>query len=335
MKNRPHMQEAPAGAAGRMAQRTRPLLGVMLGGLLLAAPVPSAAQTYSPDAAAAKCRQFTNSVRNLRELADRSDVLTAVKTCIDLGVDPPLKARNQYGRAPASGVATAQIPGQTCPPFATCLYGARVNAAAANPLALNSGDGNTINDSTVNSVYNAPQFTGHLPEEIPEHLENGGTIYFYGADVDITAPSDSLLYPDAGTNYYADGGNEQISDGHVMTPPAPNGEIMKQEPVVPKQQVKFNFDDGGIMVLPDGFSGIIGGKQVQGGDIIVINHAEDILIPPGTKLYPFPMGSHPSGEHAGDHNHEPYTGPPIKLPPADITVNQNDEPGVAIWWTAP
>lgn len=318
---------------GKRAAQSALVVALAIAATLPSAP-PALAQTYSVDAAAARCRAFTSSVRNLRELSDRQDVLNAVRICIDLGIDPPLKARNQYGRAPSTSVATSQIPGQTCPPFATCLYGARVNSAAENPLALNSGSGNTINNSTAPSVYNAPQFTGHLPDTIPDHLQNGGTIYFYGSDVDITAPADSLLYPDSGTNFYADGGNEQISNGHVMTPPAPNGDIMAQEPVTTKQQVQFNFDDGGIIVLPDGFTGTINGQQVRGGEPIIIEHGGDILVPAGTKLYTFPSGTNSDGVHAHEADNPDYTGPPIKVPDG-VHVENVGDPGVATWWTAP
>lgn len=312
---------------------------------------PATAQNYDPDAAAARCRQFTNSVRNLRELSDRRDVLMAVRICIGLGIDPPLKARRDYGRSPASGVAAAQIPGRTCPPFATCLYSARVNEASTAPVTYNAvggsrrgggnggsgggtGSGSTINSLPVNSAFNAPNFTGHLPNQIPEHLVNGGTIYFYG-NTSITPPANSLLYPDGATNQYADGGAEGISNGHVMTPPAPNGNIMAQQPVITNRQVLFNFDDGGVMVMPPGFVGVINGQEVRGGDTVLVNHADDILIPSGTQLYPFPMGSHPAGEHAGEHNHAPYTGPPVTVPPSDVRVDNNGLPGVGVWWTAP
>ncbi|MCH2546981.1 MAG: hypothetical protein MK052_05175 [Alphaproteobacteria bacterium] len=88
---------------------------------------PSAAQAqYNPAAAATRCRQFTTSERNMRALADNNAALNAFVICIDLGVDPPLKARQEYGRGPAAGVSMAQVSGRTCPPFATCLYGARV-----------------------------------------------------------------------------------------------------------------------------------------------------------------------------------------------------------------
>lgn len=295
---------------------------------------PSSAAAITPDAAASECRQWFNSVRNVQELSNNQRVLIAVKRCIDLGIDPPLKLRKDYGRSPASGVATAQIPGTTCPPFATCLYSARVNTRAGQQ-SLNYGVGGTdsaINDMVVNSVYSAPQFVGHLPATVPQHLTNGGTVYFYG-DVKMTPPNSSLLYPDSGVNYFADGGAENITNGHVMTPPPPNGEIMAQRPVIVNQNAKVNFDDGGIIMLPAGFSGVINGRAVSGGDLVIINHAEDFFVPAGTSLYPFPMGSHPAGEHASDHNHQPYNGPPIKLPQnVEVQVQSGNQPGDTVWW---
>lgn len=196
-----------------------------------------------------------------------------------------------------------------------------------------AGSGSTINSSPVNSAYAAPNFTGHLPNEIPAHLENGGTIYFYG-NATVVPPADSLLYPDNAANQYADGGAEAINNGHIMTPPAPNGDIMSQQPVVTSRAVLFNFDDGGVMRMPPGFVGVINGVQVRGGDLVVVRHSDDILVPAGTQLYPFPMGSSANGEHAGEGNSEPYTGPPLIVPPGDVTVRNNNLPGVSVWWTA-
>lgn len=331
-------QQPPHIASPRPASfRAHLLLAAAALSLVSIPPAPAlAGPPPDPEPAAALCRQFTGSVRNMRELAGRREAIEAIQLCIDLGVDPPLKARRDYGRAPSPNVATAQLPSRTCPPFATCLYSARVASAAADPVNLSGGGNNGGGfDFPSNSVYNAPQFEGHLPEEIPEHLENGCTVYFYG-DVTITPPANSLIYSDGATNYYADGGRENISDGHVMCPPAPNGNIMGQQPITVNEQATFNFDDGGIIVLPAGFTGTINGQQVRGGDIIVINHADDLTVPPGTKLYPFPMGSNPNGAHADDPNHQPYTGPAIQLPnnPA-VTVGNGNQPGTGVWWQAP
>lgn len=332
-------QQPPHIASPRPASfRKRMLVAVTALSLL---PLPSnpalAGPAPNPEPAAALCRQFTGAVRNMRELAGRRDAIQAIQTCINLGVDPPLKARRDYGRAPSPNVATAQLPSRTCPPFATCLYSARVAAAAADPVNLSGGGGNNggVFEMPPNSVYNAPQFEGHLPDEIPEHLEDGCTVYFYG-DVTITPPANSLIYSDGATNFYADGGRETVSDGHVMCPAAPNGNIMGQQPITVNEQALFNFDDGGIIVLPAGYTGVINGQQVKGGDAIVINHADDLLVPPGTKLYPFPMGSNTDGAHADDPNHQPYDGPPIQMPnnPA-ATANNANQPGTDVWWEAP
>jgi uncharacterized membrane protein YgcG len=483
-----HEQQRPQPAAtqntqNRLWHQLCSLMAMMVASYIVMFSSTATAQEYDPDAAAANCRQFTQSVRNLRELADRQDVLTAVKMCIDLGIDPPLKARRDYGRTSATGVAMAQIPGRTCPPFSTCLYGARVNESAVDPIRYNAGSGGTINaydglgggagafyarnntgaggggggsgegtgygngvgigggrigsgDSIFNgdgrggvptdgsggtnggggaggggtggggtggggtggggtggggtggggtggggtggggtggggtggggtggggtggggtggggtggggtgggigglpidNVYDAPQFAGHIPPEIPEHLVDGATVYFYGNDIAVTPPMNSLIYPINGQNYYADGGPEIIQEGHIMTPPAQNGEVMKQTPITVNQQVLFNFDDGGIMILPNGYVGVIGGIEVRGGDLILLYHSEDVLIPTGTKLYPLPMGSHPQGEHINDPEWEPYNGPPIIYPPNALVFNDPAFPGQGVWWVAP
>jgi len=308
-------------------------LGMFSAALCLSLMPTAASAQVTPQQAKNRCYQYFNSVQNLQELAYNQNALVATRRCIELGIDPPMKMRPNYGRSPASGVATAMLPGTTCPPFATCLYSARVNNNATQSLNYGvGGQGDSLGGNLGGGTFSAPQFNGHLPEQIPEHLEDGATIYFYG-EVTISPPSDSLMYPDGSMNYYADGGQEVIRNGHVMTPPAPDGDIMAQRPVRVNENAKMNFDDGGIIVLPDGVTGVINGQQVRGGEIIVINHADDILVPAGTKLYPFPSGSHPAGEHVHEHNHEPYDGPPVKMPTnVAASTNNNEVPGVAQWW---
>lgn len=329
MKKNRMAQTAPLLSPARM----RLALGIASSVMCLALPTGAAAQV-TPQQAKNRCYQYYNSVQNLQELAYNQNALVATRRCIELGIDPPLKMRPDYGRSPASGVATAMIPGTTCPPFATCLYSARVNNNTSQSLNYGvGGQGGSLGGTLGGGgTFSAPQFTGHLPPQIPEHLEDGSTIYFYG-EVTISPPANSLLYPDGGTNYYADGAREVITNGHVMTPPAPNGDIMAQRPVIVNEVAKMNFDDGGIIVIPANTTGFINGREVRGGDIVIINHTEEFVVPAGTALYPFPMGSHPAGEHADDHNHAPYTGPPIKLPTnVDEKAQNPGEPGIAQWW---
>lgn len=293
------------------------------------------AATFDPDVASAQCREFISSVRNPLELADNTEALAAIKICIDLGVDPPLKVRNDYGRAPASGITTNQIAGRTCPPFSTCLYGARVSESGADPIRYNEGGSGGRTNAPIEGAYTAPQFSGHLPPEIPEHLTNGSTIYFYGNAISITPPMNTLIYPASGMNYYADGGIEVIQEGHVMTPAAPNGDIMAQRPVTVNQETLFNFDDGGALLLPAGYTGNIGGVEVKAGDIVLLLHSGDVRIPAGTKLYPLPMGNLGGGVHANEPEWQPYSGPQIKYPPNALVFNQPTQPGEGKWWTLP
>lgn len=297
-------------------------------------PAPASAAGITPDSAAAKCRQWFSSVENTVELAGNRKVLIDMKRCMDLGVDPPLKVRPDYGRKPSESVARSQIPSRTCPPFATCLYSARVNSSGGQPLNYGmGGPGSTLNDLPVSSAYSAPQFIGHLPSEVPPHLTDGGTIYFYG-EVELRVPNSSLIYEDAGMNYYADGSNETIKNGHVMVPPPdPRGDIMKQKPITVRQDTKMNFDDGGVMIMPAGFKGVIGSTRIEAGDTVIVNHAEDMMVPQGTKLYPFPQGSHPEGAHVNEANYEPYQGTAIKAPQGAImTIQNKNVPGVEKWW---
>lgn len=293
----------------------------------------AAAQPVSPDAAAAQCRQWFDSVDNIAELSGNPNVLVDMRRCMDLGIDPPLKARPDFGRHPARGVARSQIPNRTCPPFETCLYSARVNTSGGQALNYGmGGTGSSIADMPVSSAYSAPQFIGHLPPSTPQHLREGGTIYFYGS-VRLTPPNSSLIYEDKGMNYYSDGSRENIRNGHVMVPPPdPRGAVMEQKPVIVNQTAKINFDDGGVMVMPSGFSGTINGQNIVGGDIIIVDHAEDMLIPSGTRLYPFPQGSHQEGAHVNDKNYVQYNGPPIQRPNAKLTITNKNQPGVNQWW---
>lgn len=314
--------------------RTATWAAAAMASTMVLAPLPAMAAAITPDSAAANCKQWFDSVDNRVELANNRQALMDMKRCMDLGVDPPLKARPDYGRQPARGVARSQIPSRTCPPFATCLYGARVNASKGQPLNYGmGGTGTSINDVPVSSAYSAPQFIGHLPSETPAHLIDGGTVYFYG-EVEVKVPNAAMIYEDAGMNYYSDGSGDTIKNGHVMVPPpTPRGDIMQQKPIVLQQQAKMNFDDGGVMIMPQGVSGVIGSTRIEGGDTIIVNHADDMLVPKGTKLYPFPQGSHPEGAHVNEANYVPYEGSPIKAPQgAVMTIQNRNVPGVEKWW---
>lgn len=316
-------------------KRTTPWLMAATIAIAALSPItPVQAAAITPDSAAAKCKQWFNSVENPIELSNNRQVLLDMKRCMDLGIDPPLQARPDYGRQPARGVARSQIPSRTCPPFATCLYSARVNTAGGQPLNYGmGGTGTNINDVPVSSAYSAPQFIGHLPSETPVHLKDGGTIYFYG-EVELKVPNASMVYEDAGMNYYSDGSGDTIKNGHVMVPPPdPRGDIMQQKPVVLRQDAKMNFDDGGVMIMPEGFTGVIGSTRIEAGDVVIVNHAEDMMVPNGTKLYPFPQGSLPEGAHVNEANYVPYQGTPIKAPQnAVMTIQNRNVPGVEKWW---
>lgn len=292
-------------------------------------PLSAQAQAvYSPDSASANCNALINSADTLRSLDNNSAAARAVRLCIDMGIDPPLRTRNADGKQQAAGVPSSQIPRRTCPPFGACLMSARVNSRSAT-----SSDGN-IKDLPIASVYTAPQFKGHLPDPIPAHLINGSTMYFQGDDYPITPPKDSLIYPTYSSNYYADGGRERISNTHIMTAPAPKGEIMEQKPTKVHAKTRMNFDDSGIIVLAEGYRGKIDGVTFKAGEPVWINHAGDITLPPGTKLYPLPMGSNPKGAHIDSPTWEPYRGPAYKVP-ADLVleVTKKTVPGAkTVWW---
>lgn len=305
----------PATALKHVRNGTAPFLLAAAMAVTGFLPSPAKAQ-ITPDTAAADCLGRINAVDNPQELANNQGALLSVKRCIDLGIDPPLKTRPDWGRSPASGVAKTQIPGLTCPPFATCLYSARVNTTGSQSLNYGiGGTGNSINDAPP-GTYTAPQFTGPVPPAVPEHLEGGGAIYFHG-DAVLTPPNTSLVYPDAGMNYYADGGRENINNGHVMVPAPPNGDVMAQQPIIINDDAVINFDQyGAIIQLPRDMHGTIAGRQVQGGDLIIVRHEGAMNLPAGTGIYPF--GSEASGAIPGN---------------VAMTVTDEDDPGTDVWWS--
>lgn len=290
------------------------LLAVAAFATALCLPSTASAQ-ITPDSAAADCLGRLNAVRNVQELRHDQQALLSVKRCIDLGIDPPLKARKDYGRSPASGVATAQIPGTTCPPFATCLYSARVNTRSMQTLNYGiGGTGSSINDMPPGS-YTAPQFNAPVPPVVPQHLEGGGIIYFHG-DATLTPPNTSLIYPDAGMNYYADGTRENFRNGRVMVPAPPGGDVLSQTPIIVNDDATtFSGDEYGVLIqLPRDVIGTIAGREVRGGDYILIRHEGRISVPAGTGIYPL-------GE-AG-------------VPPSNIamTLTNQNQPGTGQWWS--
>jgi len=290
-------------------------------------PLPAQAEVYDPDTASSRCRSLMDSVDNLRKLENDSEALQAIKRCIDLGIDPPTRTRPDGGTSPAAGVPKVQLPSRTCPPFSTCLYSARVNAPP--PVVTLGGE---ASDLPIQSVYTAPQFYGHLPDPIPPHLVNGATIYFVGKNNKITAPKDSLVYPTHSTNFYADGKRITVSETHILTPPAPEGKIMEQKPVILHQQTHLNFDDSGIIVLAEGYAGKIGDQEIVAGDLVYISHSAEMWLPPKTKLYPYPMGSNPEGVHRSSPVWEAYRGPRIQEPQNMIVIEGDDKPGKVVWW---
>ncbi|MBM3617289.1 MAG: hypothetical protein FJX23_01945 [Alphaproteobacteria bacterium] len=302
--------------------RTSALAGVSLMMLMAAS---SASAQLTPNQAAAKCAQVyakyaDTSVRNI---AGNTKDQIAIKNCIDLGIDPPLVARSDWGIRPAQGVALSNIPSAACPPFETCLSEVK---RAQGTIDI-SAEGKPYKGGEVYTFpptgLSAPEFEGVFPVPKPEHLQGGGTIYFYDP-VTIEPPADSLIYADQIQNEYADGGNTGVEDTYVASPPPSDPtDIMSTQPTIIKTDALFNFVDGGIAILPAGFVGVINGQPVKGGDVIVINHAGDIRMPAGTQLIPFPDGYLGAmGTHYNWPNYTPYAGPPLQMPPNPaMTIN--------------
>lgn len=283
--------------------------------LLLGNMLPGDATADAAGEAASQCQSLYSNLPSPTLLAGNYEAQKKIRRCILMGIDPPIKARKEGGTRPAADVSTARIASDACPPFAPCLTIARAGGQSINAETEGGAAG-----APPPTRYSAPQFSGHLPEEWPEALEDGGTIYFYGS-TKVTPPDGALIYS-GGSNFYSDGATISITDRHIAVKPAPGGNIMAGQYVVLNQDSRFNFDDGGIVVLPNGFKGIIQGQQVIGGDIIIVNHAGDMRMPKGTKLYPFPSGSHPNGSHIEEANYKPYSGPQIQKPGnPKLTIN--------------
>lgn len=318
----------------RFRGRTATFLATgLLAVLFCSAPAfPSLAQTRAQ--IAATCWHMVNNANTVQDLSVDRDAFIAALKCRDRGVDPHPRLRPNYGRSGqgASTTARSQIPSRTCPPFTTCHYGARIATTAAGNLNT-VAEGQSFVNVGYGNVYRAPQFSGNLPASyMPEHLANGGTIYFYGGAC-VVSPPQSLVVPNSGFNQYSDGGSDCYSNGgHLMVPSIENGDIMAQQPVTVQHDTEMNWDYSGIIVLPNGFSGVINGQQVTGGVPIFLNHSDDFYVPAGTQLYTLPNGTNPNPnpENTPPIEYPPYTGPDIIYPDGMIVFDNG--PPETRWW---
>lgn len=289
----------------------RMLAPLLLVGSFLSAPSVRA-QEITPDQAAAECCQWFRSVNNIQELSSNVRAIMAFRRCVDLGIDPPLDARPDGGRLPSTCGGGTSIPARSCPPIGTCLYGARLSGKGDSTLDLNEGDptkGGTVD-------FNAPQFIGDERPSIPG-MENGGSVYFFEPETALEVPDGGFVWPDTSANYFSDGGNEEVPPGHVTTVGDKDGDILKGDPIVLKEDADLRFRDGGYVILPDGFNGKVGGIQLKGGDLIYIKHDERLKLPAGSKLYPLP----------DDPSHDP-----VIHPPASRIVTTITNPDQKITW---
>lgn len=306
------MQKAFSSAIVAPQKFMRPLLtGLACAALLAPFSIP-AAQAFE----SGMCKDLVDN-NNMAEVAADKQTQIKLTKCVLKGIDPPIKARTDGGTKPARGVPAATMDATICPPFAPCLVTSRLNVTGG---LYADGDGG-VGAAVPPTRYSAPQFSSHLPDVWPEELEGGGTVYFSGT-VSVTPPDGGLIYSGNTPNYYSDGATVSITESHVAVPKLPGGNVMAGDHIVMNQDARINFDDGGVVVLPNGFNGTMGGKAVKGGDKVIINHAGDMRMPKGTKLYPFPTGSHPNGVHKNEANYTPYSGPAIQKPgDAVLTVN--------------
>lgn len=275
----------------------------------------------TPDIASARCKQVYAKYDNVRNIASDLRDQLIIMSCIEMGIDPPLRARSDFGLQPAASVGYDRIPSAMCPPLQSCYTTSRSSEGSVEITSYRQSNLGGAPLPNPNTGLSAPEFTGK-PNPKPTHLQGGGTVYFYDG-ITVTAPCQSLIYSDSFTNEYSNCNAKNMGgDAHVaLPPPSPPGNIMSSQPIVMGQDATLNFIDGGIVVLPDGFVGIINGKPVKGGDVIIINHAGDMRMPAGTKLYPFPDGYLGSkGTEYGWSGWEEYKGPDLILPPNPAMV---------------
>lgn len=302
-------------------------------------PSSYAADAEVAEAVAANCRAYFAANPDWTALSADRVALFTIKQCIDMGFDPPLRSRDNKGSSSRNNAssATGVLPTLTCPPFAPCFYVVRANNSPRTVLnSITSGQ--SFNQFSGGSTFDAPQFPPGPPldpSNLPSHLVNGSTIYFYGR-VCFTPPDTAFLVPNHGMHTYADGSQICMDTGHVMLPPSPGCEIVNNTVFITLgQDAKLNFDDSGIIILPTGFQGVIGGRAVRGGQPIHIAHRRDIFLPRGTRIYPIPNISQPAdigGDHSPPIAYPPYDGCQIVLPPSPPMLTFTSGPPDTRWW---
>lgn len=261
--------------------------------------------------------------------------LTLVKECILYGVDPPINTRFHAGEAPARSISRKRYISGMCAPFESC-FDKTSTLRQSDPRDLlyqnnetfsGGGTGGRSIRTVFNGPYDAPQFDTATPDNLPPHLKNGGSVTIYG-DGNVRVPEDSLVNPDNGNNFYAENGQASLNrDSTIHVPPAVNGQIAQQAPIIVMQDSVIQFSDGGLIHLPAGFEGTINGRRVTGGQWVYIAHNGKLRIPSGTGIYPMPAGS------TGMNPDMDYTGPSPSLPGnVALRVNERNQPGDDRWW---
>lgn len=101
----------------------------------------------------ARCRNYLNSDQSIEKIAEDDQKVLELASCVEYGMDPPLKRRPEGGKTASKAASSGQLSNMQCPPFGSCLFGARTNRPDEQYYCCPEHTGGTVTSDMATGYY--------------------------------------------------------------------------------------------------------------------------------------------------------------------------------------